>query len=555
MRAAWLVVALTASAALAGRATKGDVNVLVLGLNDFHGQISAGKKRDGRAAGSAGVVASWLRTTAAEHDGPAIIALAGDCVGASPAASGLLQDEPTVALLNLLANAHCKVAKDAEPDPRCNVVATLGNHEFDEGAAELLRLWRGGNHAGGPYLDARWRGARFPVVCSNVVTDAGKPLMPGSVVLTARGIRIGFVGAVVKSTPSLVLPESAKGLRFLDEADAINAEVARLRRRGVRAFVVLLHEGGKQHEYGGWTKDDAPEVTGRIRSIVKRLAKDVDLVVSGHTHQFTNARLPRDAGGDVLVTQAWSAGVAFAEIELTLSRATKDVRAARARIVTTWADEGPGLAPAKDAAALQRRAEEAVAPRVEKVVATLAGPVTRAPNEAGESALGDLVADAQRAATGADVAFMNPGGLRTDLAAGETTWGELFAVQPFGNVLTTMTLSGAQILAVLERQVARSEPLLLQVSGLEWTWDGSAKSGSRVVRARIGGKPIDPSRDYRVTVNSFLVGGGDGFDEFSEGRDATGGPMDVDALEAWLRAAAQPVTPPPMGRIHRAESR
>lgn len=516
----------------------GEIRVLVLGVNDLHGQLEAGRKVGGRPAGSAGALAAWLQSRREAHDGPTFLALAGDCVGASPASSALLQDEPTVSLLNMLADDSCRRAVPAGAVGECNVVAALGNHEFDEGWEEMLRLWRGGRHERGPFLEERWTGARFPVLCSNVVKESSRrPLMPRSVVLDADGVRVGFIGAVVRSTPSLVTPSGVKGLRFLDEADSINAEARRLLKRGVQALVVVIHEGGKQDAYEGWTKDDAGEVRGAIARIVERLVPEIDLVVSGHTHQFTNARMPREAGGPVLVTQAWAAGTAFSEAELVIDGRSGDVTSSRARIVTAWADEGPGATPHAGASALAETARARVASQVERVIGQAGERISRKPNDAGESALGNLVADAQRAITGADVALMNPGGLRADIEVGEVTWGDLFSVQPFGNVLVTVELTGKELLEVLEPQGAPDAPRVLACSGVTWAWDPDAPRGRRVVEARVSGEPVDAARTYRVTVNSFMAGGGDDLTTLTFGRNPVGGPLDLDALVQHVRDA------------------
>ncbi len=502
--ARWALLASMAMALSSGRPARAGepVHVRILGLNDLHGQIVAGRKVAGRPVGSAGVLASWLRASSAgaAHAGPTFIALAGDSVGASPAASALLHDEPTIAFLNLLANEYCSPDPAREAEPRCNVIAGLGNHEFDEGVPELLRLWRG---------------ARFPLIGANVVwRSSGRPIVPPVAVQDAGGVPLAFIGAVVSSTPSLVTPSLVAGVRFEDEAAAINAQVELLLARRVRAIVVLLHEGGTQPPHDGPTRDDtADDVSGPIREIAWRLHPAVDLVVSGHVHRFTNARLPRERGEPVLVTQAWSGGSAFAEIDLVLDRATRDVVSSTARIVSAWADEGPGLAPAADAAALADRASRAVASLVERPVGELAQALTRAPDSRGQSALGRFVAESQRVATGADIAFMNAGGLRADLPAGRVTWGDAFAALPWGNTLVVLEMTGAQVLDVLAHEGGSR----LQVSGLD------------------PDEPrLDPARVYRVVVNSFLAAGGDDFTAFTRARVLAGGPLDVDALVAHL---------------------
>jgi 5'-nucleotidase len=543
--------------------------VRLLALNDFHGQIPAGRTVAGRPVGSAGILAAWLAAARADAPGRTILVHAGDHVGASPPASALLQDEPAVSLLNLLANDACRAlapgalaagadaaAGPLEPwlDPRCDVVGALGNHELDEGRAELLRLLGGGDHAKGPFLEAPWRGARYPTLAANVVDErTGHPILPPYVVKEVDGVPIGFIGLVLRETPTIVVPSGVAGLRFLDEAETANRYVRELRARGVRAVVVLLHQGGRQPRYAGPTRPDADSVTGAVVDIVRRLDDEVDVVVSGHTHQFTNALLPTAGGKLVLVTQALSSGAAFAVIDLEIDRASRDVTAGSASVQVAWADEGPGRAPHPGAAALQAAAEARVAPLVREVVGTAAEPIEAAPNAAGESPLGDLVADAHRAAIpGARIAFTNPGGLRADLAVGPVTWGALFTIQPFGNTVVGLTLTGAQVRAVLERQwLGQASPRILQVSGLTYAWSASAPAGRKVSNVRVQGEPLDPGARYRVAVNSFLAAGAEEFDVFTAAADPVGGPGDLDALVAFVRAAPQPLRAPQGGRIER----
>ncbi len=286
--------------------------VRLLGINDFHGQLPAGRKVGSRPVGSAGVLAAWLKAAEAGDEDRTLIVHAGDQVGASPPASALLQDEPAVSFLNLLANRWCHTLDSGEAapgdpggddgvddavepwmNPRCNMVGSVGNHEFDEGRAELLRLLGGGNHPKGPFLEDPWRGARYPTLAANVVdAQTGRPVLPPYVVKQVDGAPIGFIGLVLKETPTIVTPTGVAGLKFLDEADTANAYVQKLKKRGVHAIVILIHQGGSQKSYTGSTSPAAGAVTGPIVDIVKRLDDEVDVVVSGHTHQFTNALLP-----------------------------------------------------------------------------------------------------------------------------------------------------------------------------------------------------------------------------------------------------------------------
>jgi 5'-nucleotidase len=278
----------------------------------------------------------------------------------------------------------------------------------------------------------------------------------------------------------------------------------------------------------------------------------VDVVVAGHTHAFVNARLPAQGGKPVLVVEAFSSGTAFGWIDLEIDRQSDEVVASSAAVQVAYADEGPGKTPDRLAAALQSAAEARVAPLTQRVVATAAREIGRRATEAGESPLGDLVADAQRAAfPDAEVALTNPGGLRTELPAGSITWGQVFAAQPFGNELVAMTLTGAQLRDVLEDQwpAGDAEPRILQVSGLTYSWSESARRGSKLRSAAVGGAPLDPARRYRVVVNGFLAGGGDGFGRFGAGVDRAVGPSDLDALVTHLQGLPQPFDAPPGGRI------
>lgn len=526
------------------------ITVQLLAINDFHGQLSTGPRVGGRPVGGAAVLTSYLRTAQTETDAYTFIVHAGDHVGASPPASALLQDEPSIGFLNVFANDACTFRYRL--NPWCNLVGTAGNHEFDEGAEEMLRLINGGNHPSGPFLEERYRGAKFPYVSANVVNAAtGKPILPPYAIKKVRGVEIAFIGAVLEDTPSIVTPTGVAGLLFLDEADAINRYVRELRARKVKAIVVLIHEGGRQTTYQGPTQPGGT-ITGPIVDIVSRLDDEVDVVVSGHAHSFTNSLLPAQGGKEVLVTQAFSAGTAYGDIDLQIDPKTRDVVAKSAAIVTTYADQAPGLTPDPIVAQLVADAEAEVAPLVELVIGAAAIDIVRAQNAAGESALGNLIADAQRAAMGTDFAFMNPGGIRADLLAGSVTWGELFTIQPFGNSLVKMDLTGSQIVTLLEQQwLNQPFPRILQVSGLSYTWDNALPIGGRIVEVRQNGTPINLNATYTVTVNSFMAAGGDNFVVLPLGTNRVGGPIDLDALIAYVQGQVQPFSATIEGRVVR----
>lgn len=528
----------------------------ILAINDFHGQLTGGIKLAGRPVGSAPVLAAYLREAQRGREDRTFIVHAGDLVGASPPESALLQDEPTLMFLNGLANAHCR--GPAKSDPHCNIVGTLGNHEFDEGKDELMRLIYGGNHNKGPFLQAPWQGAQFPYVCANVLRESdGQPLLPPYVLKKVGKEQVAFIGAVFRDVPTSVAASGIAGLRFVDEAQAINQQVKALKRLGVRAIVVLLHQGGTQTAYEGPTGAGTSDLSGEVLPIVKQLDSEVDVVISGHTHSFTNALVENAQGAKILVTQSMAKGAAYAAIDLTIDPTTHDVVRKSARIVPTWADTGAGANPDPQVAALVARAKAATTPLTGRVIAHAAVDLPRSQNTAGESPLGNLIADAQRAQMGTDFAFINPGGIRADLAKGPTTWGALYTVQPFNNDLIRLRLTGQQITDLLNQQFPPVQSIgrVLQLSGLGYTWDNARPQGDKIVEIhKADGTPLDPQATYTVTVNSFLAEGGDNFTIFTQGTDPVVGPStDLEALVAYVQKLPQPITAALEGRITRRD--
>jgi 5'-nucleotidase len=535
----------------------GNLKVKLLGINDFHGQLSTGKLVGSRPVGSAAVLTSYLKTAQSGIENQTLIVHAGDHVGASPAASALLQDEPSIQWLNMLANASCTYAD--RTNAACNIVGTLGNHEFDEGKTELLRLLSGGNHVSGPFLEDPYKGARFPYVSANVVDEVtGRPILPPYVIKRVQGVPIAFVGAVLEATPTIVTPTGVAGLRFLDEADAANSYVPELKALGVKSIVLLIHQGGSQSSYTTSTNTalansalNGPD----ILDVVTRLDSEFDVVVSGHSHSFTNLLVSNAGGKKILVTQAFSASTAYDDIDLTIDPVTKDVVTKSAKIVTTFADVAPGNAPDPAVSALTAAAEARVAPLTSQVVGFSPATFTRDQTSAGESKLGDIIADAQNLAEGTQFAFMNPGGIRADLivpAGGSNiTWNDLFTIQPFGNTLVKMSLTGAQIKALLEQQWQPTVTRFLQISGLGYTWDAALPVGSRIVEVHdAAGLALNPLATYSITCNNFLAAGGDGFTTFVAGTGAIGGPIDLDALIEYTEHH-NPLPAPITGRIVR----
>ena len=530
-------------AAFFNRADDG-VELQILAINDFHGNIATTDDwgPDERLVGRADFLAGHIEAKRATSD-HTIMVSAGDLIGASPLVSALFHDEPTIEAMNLMGLE----------------LNAVGNHEFDEGPDELLRMQNGGTHpVDGDFGGDVFGGADFQFLAANVEVDAtGDTVFPPYSVKTYDGVDVAFIGMTLEGTPIIVTPAGTAGLTFHDEVETVNALVPELQAMGIEAIVVLLHEGGFERAA---SEDECAGLSGPLAAIVPGLDDAVDLVIAGHTNHEAICEVDGK-----WVTMADNRGRLFTDIDVALSRLDGELTVTAIDNVPTYQDEVDAVADVTD---LIDTYEALAAPLANQVVGTITADITETETTAGESPLGNLIADAQLAATegagvgDADVAFMNPGGIRTDLiaadisggeAVGEITYGEAFAVQPFNNDLWTMTLTGQQIHDLLEQQFYAdpADNTILQVSdGFTYTWDAAAAVGDKVDPAdiEIGGVPIGLATDYRVTVNNFLAGGGDGFSVLTEGTNILVGMVDVDAFADYL-GANSPVAPPATGRI------
>jgi 5'-nucleotidase len=561
--------------------------VKLLAFNDFHGHLEAntpGSIQTGCCttnssgqtvaitvpAGGAEYFATHLKNLGSENPNTYVVS-AGDLIGGSPLLSGLFHDEPTIEFMNYAGLDTIGV----------------GNHEFDEGVQELYRMQFGNRRnsglLGGPqYKPGRldgchpvdgcqdgtpFFGSTFQYLAANVVFEGRgrNAILPEyRIVTTPGGERIAFIGETFEDTPLVVTPAGVAGLDFLDEADTVNALVPILKSRGVETMILLLHQGGFQNPpppaQGGFVNRNACQnFSGpELLDVVNRLSPEVDVVVSAHTHQpyicTFNGRL---------VTSASSFGRLITSIDLSIDAATGEMVSATAtnNIVTQTV--------AKDAGATEILAhyKTFADPIANQVVGSITGSLLRtdeAPSPNGESPMGDVIADAQLEATkptdfgGSVVAFMNPGGIRgplrytrTDGQPQEVTYGNLFTVQPFSNTLVVKTCTGAQIEALLEQQYSVNRTLQISDS-LRYSFSASAPVGSKVDAAtiKIDGVTVNPAASYRVTMNSFLADGGDGFTVFRQCTDQLGGEIDLDALVRYFQNHS-PVSPPPANRITR----
>ena len=541
-----LAVGMAACTSTPQRATK-PVNVKILAINDFHGNLQPPRggirikdpadasKTVNVPAGGSEHLATAVAAMRAKNPNHIFVA-AGDLIGATPLLSALFRDEPTIESLGMMGLE----------------VTAVGNHEFDKGSAELLRMQRGGCHpTEGCKGPQPFKGASFQYLAASTFdTATGKTILPAYHVKRFEGIPVAFIGLTLKDTPSIVVPSGVVGLRFDDEAETVNRLVPELKRQGVEAIVVLIHEGGvPTGDY-----NECPGISGPIVNIVKKFDKAVDVVVSGHTHRAYNCSIEGR-----LVTSADKYGTVVSEIDIVLDHKTGDVMQAKADNVIVRTERY-----AKDAAQTQLIAgyEKLAAPLAKRVVGKIAATLTRDASPAGETPVGAVIADAQLAATraatdgGAQFALMNPGGVRANLTAaadGSVRYEDLFSVQPFYNNLITMTLTGAQIMQLLEQQwLGQTQPRILQVSqGFGYSWDNAKPVGQRIVPGSVmlEGKPIDGAANYRVTVNSFLADGGDNFPILKLGRERRTGAMDVDAFETHVARGA--ATAPGAARIVR----
>jgi 5'-nucleotidase len=545
---ALLLVSAVCFSAVSAQPPPDPVAVRLLAFNDFHGNLEppagAGGVVESTPAGGVEYLATHLELLKAGHPNTLIVT-SGDNIGASPLLSSLFHDEPTIEALNAAGV----------------LVSSVGNHEFDKGPAELRRMQNGGCHPVDGCLGERgFSGAAFEYLAANVFVNPGAnrgrltTLFPESTVREVGGVKVGFVGMTLQGTPQVVLPAATAGLTFRSEVDTANAIVPQLERQGVRAFVLLLHQGGipRRESYNG-----CEDVAGPIVDIAKGLSPDIAVIVAGHTHYAYNCTM-----SGKLVTSAMSFGRVISVIDLQIDPRTDRVTSKIAHNVIVTRDVPRSVAETR----ILDRYRPLYTSLAERPAGAITADISSKPNAAGESALGDVIADAQldfaRRHAGTDVAaaLMNQSGIRADLVrktptagtAGSVTYEQIFNVAPFGNRLILRTMTGGLIARLLESQFhAGSVSNLLQVSnGFTYAYDVLRPEGRRVDQAsiRIDGRPIVPAGRYRILVNEFLASGGDGLDLFKEASGWADSGADLDALLEYFRIHA-PIAPGPQDRI------
>lgn len=544
-RASLLAAALLLGACTQAASPTKPVTVNIAAVNDFHGNLlptplsypmpsAPGGKVTMKAGGInalSGVVAQ-LR----QQDPHLLLIGGGDMIGGSPPISSMWADEPTLDALNLLGLD----------------LSVVGNHELDQGSAELLRQVHGGCDSPRPdkacQFDKAYRGARFPYIAANLIDQAsGKPLFAPYQIEQVNGVKVAFVGAVLRDVASVVTAKGMQGLGTVDEADAINAQLPALHQQGVDAVVAVIHQGGETPEH--FDQADCSHLQGDIVEVAKRLAPEIKVVLTAHTHQGYLCKV-----GDKLVTQGASYGRLLTYLTLTIDPDKHQLLNASARNIVV---DPKRYTATPEIAALEARVEQRSQALLGKPVARIAGnELTRNLSPAGESSLGDVIADGQLAATrglGAQVAFTNPGGMRSDLilepGQSALNFGQVASAQPFNNTLNVLTLTGTQLQALLEQQWQDGDKAFrpLQPSAtLRYRWDATRPAGQRVVPGSltVDGQPVQASQAYRVTVNSFMAEGGDNFSVLAHAEKRLDtGLNDLDALIAYLQAQDRAGTP------------
>lgn len=500
--------------------TPAPVDVNIAALNDFHGNLLPSPLQYADSAAPGGQVRlkagglgplSGALAELRQQDPQLLLIGAGDMVGGSPPISSMWADEPTLQALHSLGLKF----------------STVGNHELDHGKAELMRQIQGGCQSERSeqacQFDKDFKGAGFSYISANLIDQqTGKPLFASYRIEQAHGARIAFVGATLRDVGNYVSATSMQGLSTIDEAQAINAVLPELRQQKVDAIVAVIHQGGATPER--FDQQDCSQLKGAVVDIAKRLDPEIKVVVTAHTHEGYLCRV-----GDKLVTQGASYGRLLTQLTLTVDTTRHqllDVKANNLVVDAARYSASPEVAP------LLAEVEARSQAQLNKPVARLAArEVLRATNAAGESPMGDLIADSQLAATrglGAQVALMNQGGMRMDLILDEgqaqVNYGQVATVQPFNNTLTLLTLTGAQLRELLEQQWQDGGmgfyPLQPSAS-LTYRWDVSRPKGQRVLpeSLTVDGQRVQPEQRYRIVMNSFLAEGGDNFNVLKQASD------------------------------------
>ncbi|MFS3912681.1 5'-nucleotidase C-terminal domain-containing protein [Bacillus australimaris] len=451
----------------------GDVPLTILSMNDLHGKIDQEYELDLKSDGNKGTygrmdyVAAYMKQKQAAYKNT-ITVHAGDMIGGSSPISSLLQDEPTVELME-------NIGFD---------VGTVGNHEFDEGVDELLRIINGGEH---PKGTKGYDGQNFPLVCANCeYKDTGKPLLPAYEIMDVEGIPVAFIGVVTKSAAGMVMPEGIKDIQFTDEVKAVNEATKELKQKGVKAIAVLAHMTASQN---------GDTITGESAKLAKEGDDEIDVIFAGHNHEVVNGEV-----NGKLIVQAFEYGKAIGEVNVTLDRKTKDIVKKSANI--QYVDQS-GIEKDKEAAGILAHYGKEVEPIISEVVGEAGVKMEGGYSNDGDTPLGNLIADGMRYSMKSDFAMMNGGGIRQNLEKGPITWGDLFNIQPFGNVLVKLEIKGKDLVEIIEAQISPQFGPDYSISGFSYSYDPVTY---KVVDLKLpDGSAVAFDQSYTLTVNNFMA--------------------------------------------------
>lgn len=535
------------------------VKVQILAFNDFHGNLkppstanaaiyvpaddpaaSTGTQMPGGdyrvQAGGAVYFAAHIKRLRAANPNTVVVS-AGDMIGASPLLSGMYADEPTINVMNAIGVDYHGV----------------GNHEFDSGVAELLRVQSGGcvpsshtDTGGSCFIDSTFAGAKFKFLAANVQVVGGMTLFPSYAIKTIAGAKIAFIGMTLRGTPFGTIPGATDGLVFNDEVATVNALIPSLKAQHVDSIVVLLHQGGAQT--GNYNACNA--FSGyAINMIVDNLDPAVDVVASAHSHQPYNC-----VRNNKLLTSAASFGRVLTQIELTIDPGLHKVTAKQARNVAIARD----IAPDPAVRTLVERYTALSAPIALRDIGTITADIVNYAGANGEIPLSDVIADSMRAGTGADLAFAGGANSNRDTLLykqtdtegdGVVTYEEAFSIMPFQNKILRVRCTGQQLVDAIQKQSFVPNPSTFQVSGLTYSWAASrvnanGQYGADPQSFKIAGAPLQLTATYNVAVTDYMFG----FDAISDCQSPTPIGIDLDMLAAYTQAH-RPLAPPPRNRI------
>ncbi|PAL04978.1 bifunctional metallophosphatase/5'-nucleotidase [Peribacillus simplex] len=472
------------------------IQLQLLGVNDFHGQLNKYQMVSGTMAGGAEYLAAYLKKYKQENPNTLLVH-AGDMVGGSPPISSQFQDEPTIEFLNLL---HFDVG-------------TPGNHELDEGVNEMKRLIHGGFNKKTGYF----QGANTAYSSANIIDrKSGIPLLPPYVIKQMDGIDIGFIGVVTKETNMYVSPENRKEVEITDEVSAINRTVKILKDKGIKVIVVLAHNSAKSEKAGA-------NSTGALVEMAPKIDDEVDVIFAGHSHEYANT-----VAAGKLIVQAYSNGKAFSQVNLEIDPHTKIIVKKQAKIIATSHHH---IKPDEETVALLNKYSRKLGSKFNQVIGEMPEEIRRNQDANGESPLAKMIAESEREAMGVEIAFVHQGEMRKSLKKGKITVEDLYTNMPMGHSVSKLILTGDQIKLALEQQWTKDYENRLQTVGLTYDWEAKAPIGSRIVVLKDKkGQVIQPNNEYEVAVSNYLASGGDNFTAFEQGRLVESGPQVVTAL-------------------------